>query len=136
MEPVQKCEATLIHEPSQEKIHRKKCLTGNDEKNSRSTRSTQSFENGCNIETGVYIAAGNTVKEMKTNGQDECSSSCASTDDCIAWTFRTSDNFCWLKSDDSSKGSAEGWITGSKECGTADEIMFEGDMVLDMEQPL
>ena len=60
---------------------------------------------------------------MVKNGQDECASLCASTEECLAWTFKVSESSCWLKSDDSSKGNADGWITGTKECGNRG--MFE-----------
>ena len=75
---------------------------------------------GCVIETGVYIAAGNNVGVggvVVKNGRNECASLCASTEECIAWTFKVSESRCWLKSDDSSKANADGWITGTKGCG-------------------
>ena len=74
---------------------------------------------GCKIETGVYISgdAGNVGYIKAKNGQYECASKCASTDGCSAWTFKVSDSGCWLKSDSSKKGRADGWITGTKSCG-------------------
>lgn len=72
----------------------------------------------CIIENGVYIAAGNDVKVMKVGrGHNECASNCASTKGCVAWTFKISTSYCWLKSDESSKGKAEDWMTGTKSCG-------------------
>ena len=78
---------------------------------------------------GVYIGAGNNVGVqgiVVENGQNECASLCALTEECVAWTFN--EHFenvsrCWLKSDDSIKGNADGWITGTKECGN--KGMFE-----------
>ena len=78
------------------------------------------FLKGCVIERGVYITAGNNVGVggvVVKNGQNECALLCASTEECLAWTFKVSESSCWLKSDDSSKGHADGWITGNKECG-------------------
>ena len=54
---------------------------------------------------------------MVGNGQNGCASLCALTEECVAWTFNVSGSRCWLKSDDSSKSNADGWITGTKECG-------------------
>ena len=79
-----------------------------------------SFLKGCIIEIGVYIGAGNNVGGqgfVVENGQNECASLCALTEECVAWTFKVSGSRCWLKSDDSSKSNAHGWITGIKECG-------------------
>ena len=74
----------------------------------------------CVMETEVFICNGNDVGvkgfEVK-NGQNECASVCALTEECLAWTFLVSASRCWLKSDDSCKGNADGWITGTKECG-------------------
>ena len=70
---------------------------------------------------GVYISAGNNVGVggiVVKNGQNECASLCALTEECDAWTFKVSGSSCWLKSDDSNKGNADGWITGTKECGS------------------
>lgn len=73
---------------------------------------------GCKIENGVYIVAGNDVKNITVeSGHGECASNCASTKGCLAWTFQTSHSHCWLKSDESSKGKGEGWMTGSMSCG-------------------
>ena len=71
------------------------------------------------IETDVFIYAGNNVKDMflAENGPDECASQCALTSGCVAWTFRISESYCWLKSDDSEKGQAGNWITGTRSCG-------------------
>ena len=79
-----------------------------------------SFLKGCIIEMGVYIGAGNNVGVqgiVVENGQNECASLCALTENCVAWTFNISSSSCWLKSDDSIKLNADGWITGTKECG-------------------
>ena len=79
-----------------------------------------SFLKGCVTETGVYINAGNNVGVggiVVGNGQNGCASLCALTEECVAWTFNVSGSRCWLKSDDSSKSNADGWITGTKECG-------------------
>ena len=79
-----------------------------------------SFLKGCIIETGVYIGAGNNVGFGGTvveNGQNDCASLCALTEKCVAWTFHISTSSCWLKSDESIKANADGWITGTKECG-------------------
>jgi len=76
------------------------------------------MHSGCVIETGVYIATGNNVGDMYVeNGIEECASQCALTDECVAWTFNVQSSYCWLKSDDSSKGEEEGWTTGTKACG-------------------
>merc|ERR1719186_2370690 len=72
---------------------------------------------GCIREDDVFIESGNDVEELETNGEQECADACAYTTDCVAWTMRTSDNKCWLKSDDSSKGEGAGWLTGTKNCG-------------------
>ena len=73
---------------------------------------------GCKIQTGVYINRGNDVGYIEAkNGQYECASKCASTNDCIEWTFKISNSGCWLKSDASNKDTEEGWITGTKSCG-------------------
>ena len=71
----------------------------------------------CVIEPGVFITAGNNVKEGDVNGPEECASRCALTSGCVAWTFLASDSYCWLKSDASEKGKSDGWITGTKSCG-------------------
>merc|ERR1719226_263182 len=39
------------------------------------------------------------------------------TEGCVAWTLNVHQSYCWLKSDDSNKGEAEGWTTGIKACG-------------------
>jgi len=72
---------------------------------------------GCIREDDVFIESGNDVEELETNGEQECADACAYTTDCVAWTMRTFDNKCWLKSDDSSKGEGAGWLTGTKNCG-------------------
>ena len=74
---------------------------------------------GCKIETGVYISGdvGNVGYIQAKNGQYECASKCASTDGCTAWTFKVSNSGCWLKSESSNTGRADGWITGTKSCG-------------------
>ena len=71
------------------------------------------------IETGVYIAAGNSVEPnfLAKDGPYECASRCALTSGCVAWTFHFLTSYCWLKSDDSQKGQLDGWITGTKSCG-------------------
>ena len=73
----------------------------------------------CVYETGVFINAGNNVKDtfLAENGPDECASHCALTSGCVGWTFKISDSKCWLKSDDSEKSQARNWITGTKSCG-------------------
>ena len=53
------------------------------------------------------------------NGTEECAAQCALTEGCVAWTLNVHQSFCWLKSDDSNKGEAEGWTTGLKECGAS-----------------
>ena len=75
---------------------------------------------GCIIEKGVYIGTGSwTIDQFRvTGGQNECSSRCALTNKCVAWTYKVSDLYCWLNSDDSSKGQSDGWITGTKACGS------------------
>ena len=84
-----------------------------------------SFLKGCIIEIGVYIGAGNNVGGqgfVVENGQNECASLCALTEECVAWTFNAwtfNASICWLKSDDRIKGNADGWITGTKECGNS-----------------
>ena len=72
------------------------------------------------IETGVYIAAGNNVEGefVVEDGPHECASRCALTSGCVAWTFLVSTSSCWLKSDDSEKYQEDGWITGTKSCGS------------------
>lgn len=68
----------------------------------------------------MYITSGNDVGDgliVVENGQNECASLCSSTEECVAWTFKVSGSKCWLKSDDSSKGNNDGWITGTKDCG-------------------
>ena len=78
-----------------------------------------SFLKGCAIETGVYISEGNNVVAggmIVENGQNECAWLCSLYEECVAWTFKVSWSKCWLKSDDSSKGKDDDWITGTKEC--------------------
>ena len=73
----------------------------------------------CVIETGVFIWAGNDVRDkfLAEDGWEECASQCALTSGCVVWTFKISNSYCWLKSDDSEKGSSADWITGTKSCG-------------------
>ena len=52
------------------------------------------------------------------NGHDECASNCDSTDGCVAWTLKISESYCWLKSACSDKVRKNGWITGTKACGS------------------
>jgi len=80
---------------------------------------------GCVIETGVYISAGNNVGQLHVeNGTEECASQCALTEGCVAWTLNVHQSYCWLKSDDSNKGEAEGWTTGIKACGSNENACF------------
>jgi len=82
-------------------------------------------QNGCVIETGVYIYSGNNVGKLHVeNGTEECASQCALTEGCVAWTLDVHQSYCWLKSDDSNKGEAEGWTTGIKECGSNENACF------------
>ena len=88
-----------------------------------------SFSKGCIIQMGVYIGRGNNIAVggkwwfVVENGHNECASQCTLTENCVAWTFNISSSSCWLKSDDSIKVNADGWITGTKECGNRG--MFE-----------
>ena len=81
----------------------------------------------CILETGVALLGHgkNVGKVGKTSGHIECALRCASTDGCVAWTFRVKNSYCWPMSDDGQKGKLKGWITGTKACGSTGNYQLE-----------
>merc|ERR1719186_1141971 len=72
---------------------------------------------GCIIDKTFYTATQEVLKSLITSGKEECASACASIDSCQVWNFRTTDNYCVLKSEYGDQVRSEAWMTGTKQCG-------------------
>ena len=81
---------------------------------------------GCVKSPGVYICRGDNVPGgvFPAKSRQECAKACWENPLCRFWTLRTTDNYCWLKVSDKCKGGPnDNWITGTKTCGSTENIL-------------
>ena len=69
---------------------------------------------GCIEKQGEYLCDGNDIGDYYS--KEDCALRCYNTTGCMAWTFRISNNHCYLTTSALCTRANENYIWGSREC--------------------
>jgi len=73
---------------------------------------------GCRIEEDTnYFGSDIRNGSVAVKSLQACADLCASLPGELFWTFRKSDNHCWIKYSDSGRRHQHGFVSGTKQCG-------------------
>ena len=78
---------------------------------------------GCLKEDNIDYE-GNPIKDGNSNSMEDCAKWCGKEPKCKFWTYRKSDNRCWLKFSDSGRRENTKVISGTKNCATGDRDLI------------
>ena len=77
----------------------------------------------CSVEDDTDLAGhGVDDQDLPAGHPDACAWLCKREAACNFWVFREQDKLCWLKTSDSGRKAAQGYIAGTKACGLSGDI--------------